>query len=416
MKNIFYILSLFLGLACCFSSCEMKKELGGDDQDPETAKGILDLSLVYVPETKADNMKAEDFNVSVYNEQNDLALYFDTYEALKATPQVLLPVGTYKVICSWGEKKEAAFDSPYFEGSKKSQIVANEVTKTEVSAAIQNVKVNVSLSDDFLKNYKDNYSITLTNGKGVLVFNKNELRTAYFMPGTTLKYTIKATTKAGKEAILSGLLKNESGTASGGDTFNIAIDVVPEVPEVPTDPEEPVVPPSQVSVGIKVEITLITREIEIVVPTEPTTPENPGDPGDPGVPATAITITGASFDIDEPQTMTVEASKTVVLDVVLGATAGMAKVDVKIISPAIEKLLEDVGAENPFDLISLSPVMTDLLDEIELECPSKGDKTFTFKIGPFMQLLGEGLHKFDVTITDAADKSLKKTLTINITA
>lgn len=401
MKNIFYILSLFLGLACCFSSCEMKKELGGDDQDPETAKGILDLSLVYVPETKADNIKAEDFNVSVYNEQNDLALYFDTYEALKATPQVLLPVGTYKVICSWGEKKEAAFDSPYFEGSKKSQIVANEVTKTEVSAAIQNVKVNVSLSDDFLKNYKDNYSITLTNGKGVLVFNKNELRTAYFMPGTTLKYTIKATTKAGKEAILSGLLKNESGTASGGDTFNIAIDVVPEVPEVPTDPEEPVVPPSQVSVGIKVEITLITREIEIVVPTEPTTPE------------TAITITGAGFDIDEPQTMTVEASKTVVLDVALGATAGMAKVDVKIISPAIQVIL---GAENPFELIAPSQVMTDLLDGIGLKRPSKGDKTFTFKIGPFMQLLGEGLHKFDVTITDAAGKSLKKTLTINITA
>lgn len=416
MKNIFYILSLFLGLACCFSSCEMKKELGGDDRDPEAAKGILDLSLVYVPETKADNIKAEDFNVSVYNEQNDLALYFDTYEALKATPQVLLPVGIYKVICSWGEKKEAAFDSPYFEGSKKSQIVANEVTKTEVSAAIQNVKVNVSLSDDFLKNYKDNYSITLTNGKGVLVFNKNELRTAYFMPGTTLKYTIKATTKAGKEAILSGLLKNESGTASGGDTFNIAIDVVPEVPEVPTDPEEPVVPPSQVSVGIKVEITLITREIEIVVPTEPTTPENPGDPGDPGdpgVPATAITITGAGFDIDEPQTMTVEASKTVVLDVALGATAGMAKVEVKIISPAIQVIL---GAENPFELIAPSQVMTDLLDGIGLKRPSKGDKTFTFKIGPFMKLMGKGLHKFDVTITDAAGKSLKKTLTINITA
>lgn len=57
------------------------------------------------------------------------------------------------------------------------------MTKSEVLAEIQNVRVNLALSDDFLKNYKDDYSITLTNGKGVLTLNKNEKRTAYFYLG-----------------------------------------------------------------------------------------------------------------------------------------------------------------------------------------------------------------------------------------
>lgn len=409
MRKIFQILSLLLGVVCGFSSCEMKKELKGEGGDSDTPKGILDLSLTYTPETKAGtDVNIEDFHVSIYDEQGELAVYFDTYTALKAEPQVLLPIGSYKIVGAWGEKREAAFDAPYFEGSKKCEIRKEEVTKSEVLAEIQNVRVNLALSDDFLKNYKDDYSITLTNGKGVLTLNKNEKRTAYFLPGTTLKYTIKATTLAGKEAMLSGILQNESGSVSPGDLFTIKVTSVPEVPDKPTDPDNPdPSDPNQTEISLKVEVTLTTREIEIVVPTTPTTPEEPENPTE------TIAIVGSGFNIDETQSFTVEGAKSAVLDIALGATSGMEKVVVKIISQELENILKD---ENPFDLITPSAAMKDILDGIGLLRPSKGEKAFSFKIGPFMQLLGVGEHKFQVTITDKDGKSLTKTLSVKITA
>lgn len=412
MRKIFQILSLFLGVACAFSSCEMKKELQGVGGDSDTPKGILDLSLTYTPETNAGTeVKIEDFHVSVYDEQGELSLYYDTYAALKAEPQVLLPVGQYNIVGAWGERREAAFDSPYFEGSRKSEIKKDEVTKSEIAATIQNVRVNLSLSEDFLKNYKDDYSITLTNGKGVLTLNKNEKRAVYFLPGTVLKYTIRATTLDGKEAMLSGVLQNQSGSVSPGDQFTISVGVVPEVPDKPVDPVDPDNPdpsdPSQAGISLKVEVTLITREIEIVVPTTPV------DPEEPETPTETIAIVGSGFNIDDTQSFSIEGAKNAVLDIALGATSGMEKVVVKIISPELENILKD---ENPFDLISPSAAMKTILDGIGLQRPSKGEKTFSFKIGPFMQLLGVGEHKFQVTVTDAKGKSLTKTLSVKITA
>lgn len=82
MRKIFQILSLLLGVVCGFSSCEMKKELKGEGGDSDTPKGILDLSLTYTPETKAGtDVNIEDFHVSIYDEQGELAVYFDTYTA-----------------------------------------------------------------------------------------------------------------------------------------------------------------------------------------------------------------------------------------------------------------------------------------------------------------------------------------------
>lgn len=208
--------------------------------------------------------------------------------------------------------------------------------------------------------------------------------------------------------MLSGILQNESGSVSPGDLFTIKVTSVPEVPDKPTDPDNPdPSDPNQTEISLKVEVTLTTREIEIVVPTTPTTPEEPENPTE------TIAIVGSGFNIDETQSFTVEGAKSAVLDIALGATSGMEKVVVKIISQELENILKD---ENPFDLITPSAAMKDILDGIGLQRPSKGEKAFSFKIGPFMQLLGVGEHKFQVTITDKDGKSLTKTLSVKITA
>lgn len=413
MRNIFYFLSIVLCFTCVFSACEMKKELKGEGSTSDAEKGVLDLSLTFQPETKAVvEPKTGDFNVTVYDDKGDIEVYYDTYEAFKADQPVLLPVGSYRVACAWGKNIEAAFDSPYFEGNQKCEIKAQEVTKVDVSAEVQNVKVDLVLSSEFLKNYKDNYTITLTNGKGVLLLNKDERRSAYFMPGSVLKYTIRATTLDGKEAMLSGLLQNESGSIAPGDQFKVEITTVPIIPDVPVDPDKPVDPdnPSQAGVSIQVNVTLVTREIEIVVPTVPVDPEEPDKPTDPVV---ELKIAGSGFDIDKTQEFTEESAKSAIVNVSISAPEGMAKVEVKIISPALEAIL---GKENPFDLISPSSTMQSILDGIKLKRPSKGDTSFMFEVGSFMQLLSVGEHKFQVTVTDAKGASLVKTLSVKITA
>lgn len=409
MKNIVRLFSMMLCLTCFFSACEMKKELKGEG-DTDAPKGILNLSLAFVPETRASvEPSVNDFSVTVYDENGEVEAYYATYGAFKAEQQVLLPVGNYHVACEWGERREAALDSPYFLGSSVCEIKEGEVTRTEVSAEIQNVRVNLVLSPDFLRNYRDDYSITLTNGTGVLILDKNTTGSAYFMPGSILKYTIRATTRDGKKALLAGILQNEAGSVEAGDQFTIELSVVPEVP---VDPEKPVDPddPSQAGISIQVNVTLTTREIEIVVPTIPVDPTDPVDPVDP--PA-GIAIAGSGFNIDEVQEFTVESAKSAVVNVSLSASGGMDKVEVRIISPALEAIL---GAENPFELISPSPTMQTILDGINLRRPTKGDTTFTFEIGPFMQLLTVGDHQFQVTVTDAKGDSLVKTLSVKITA
>lgn len=139
--------------------------------------------------------------------------------------------------------------------------------------------------------------------------------------------------------MLSGILQNESGSVSPGDLFTIKVTSVPEVPDKPTDPDNPdPSDPNQTEISLKVEVTLTTREIEIVVPTTPTTPEEPENPTE------TIAIVGSGFNIDETQSFTVEGAKSAVLDIALGATSGMEKVVVKIISQELENILKD---ENP---------------------------------------------------------------------
>ena len=60
--------------------------------------------------------------------------------------------------------------------------------------------------------------------------------------------------------------------------------------------------------------------------------------------------------------------------------------------------------------------MQSILDGIKLKRPSKGDTSFMFEVGSFMQLLSVGEHKFQVTVTDAKGASLVKTLSVKITA
>lgn len=85
---------------------------------------------------------------------------------------VELGSGDYTLTASSPAKEHAAFEQPIYEGSKDFKIMTGQVSTVEVICSISNMKVSVFLSDNFVRELSD-YTITVSNGKGTLSWNRN---------------------------------------------------------------------------------------------------------------------------------------------------------------------------------------------------------------------------------------------------
>ncbi len=80
--------------------------------------------------------------------------------------------GNYTITASSPEKLDAAFDQPIFSGTKDFTIKTGEVTSFTLDCGIGNVMVTILLAENFVKELTD-YRVTVSNGKGTLVWSKN---------------------------------------------------------------------------------------------------------------------------------------------------------------------------------------------------------------------------------------------------
>ncbi len=80
--------------------------------------------------------------------------------------------GNYTITASSPEKLDAAFDQPIFIGTKDFTIKTGEVTSFTLDCGIGNVMVTILLAENFVKELSD-YRVTVSNGKGTLVWSKN---------------------------------------------------------------------------------------------------------------------------------------------------------------------------------------------------------------------------------------------------
>ncbi|MBQ8854737.1 MAG: DUF4493 domain-containing protein [Bacteroidales bacterium] len=85
---------------------------------------------------------------------------------------VELGSGDYTLTASSPAREHAAFEQPIYEGSKDFKIMTGQVSTVEVICSISNMKVSVFLSDNFVRELSD-YTITVSNGKGTLSWNRN---------------------------------------------------------------------------------------------------------------------------------------------------------------------------------------------------------------------------------------------------
>lgn len=445
---------------CClllFVSCEMKKDLFGQGQGneeegvPENV-GLLDLHVVAereaaVPGTKGETenediyLATDDFCVSILDSVGQVVKSYDSYAALKADGELLLPAGKYTIRAFSGDDPDAGFDTPYYEGDTTCVVSAKEVVKIEANCRLSNKKVQFDLSDQFFDSFRSDYTIVVDNGTGVLTISSDELRSAYLRNTGTLRFTIYTTTYKGESYTYSCDLSKDEQIKEHNNLY-IKLDAIdarpdepgepsdpdnpdnpgpdepsePDEPEGPTDPEEPEYPSSAPT--IKVDVSLVEKNYIIEVPSDfvevdkPDVPDTPGgnEPGE-GEPSTADpeitgTIEGKAFDVSMPQTIT-SKTKSVVVYLYLPTGLDALTVDVSI----------GKDIKLPLDLLDSSSLaeVNGILSGMgkELIVPGRGEKgKLKFDISPFLEMLDSN-NSFRIKIRDKNQKEDQATIVLN---
>ncbi len=429
--------ALAVTLLAGLSSCEMKDEILG--KDPLTGDtGILSLYVETGKTTKGTTDQVDQFPVTITGTDVDFTKKFDSYAELKQAGNITLPVGTYTIeACSPGEFK-SEMDEPFYGGKLENvKIVKGQTAETSVVCTMQNVKISISFTEEFLATYQD-WTINVTDKNGhIKTYTKaadgetpapvywkmDESVETIYINGT-------AKTNGGEDVTISGTAKKsnlpeyEEGDDTsfvGGDELKIEFSPVKVEGSTPGILEE----------DIQITITMFNSEkdenVEIPVDPgtdggdteEPGTGEDGGDEGEGNEKAPTI---------DLPADFSYSAStgdgKPASADAWLKTPAGLKSAIVKIetTSPAFEATLEDVDmGGNLLEGVELvnNTGIDDLFTGVGLEdrSPKPGVTEYKFPVGAFFTFLDmfPGTHKFHITLTDNEDVTVSDVLTITIT-
>lgn len=432
MNKWMWAVTLLFGLA----SCEMKDEILG--KDPMTGDtGTLSLSVETGKVTRGTTDQVDQFPVVITGKDVEYTQKFDSYAELKQAGKVKLPVGTYTIeACSPGEF-ESTMSEPFYGGEQEVKIQKDVTSETSVVCTMQNVKISINLTEEFLATY-DDWEFTVTDGnEHIQPYTKtadgNKPAAVYWKmeEGVELIYVKgKAHTISGEEVTFSEIIR-KSGTPEfeegddtsfvGGDELKIDFNPVKVEGSTPGIEKD----------GIQITITLFNSEknenVEIPVnpgtdggdTEEPGTGEDGGDEGEENEKAPTI---------DLPADFSYSAStgdgKPASADAWLYTPAGLksAKVRIETTSDAFEATLNEVDMSgNLLEGVELvnNAGIDNLFAGVELEdrSPQLGVTKYKFPIGAFFTFLDmfTGEHKFYITLTDNEDVTVSDVLTITIT-
>ncbi len=433
MKTKLYTLllsaALTLGLTACNEKWEAGELVGDGNGRLATSSLLLDVvNAEQVVEQSRSTIDLSNFIITIYNTKGELVNNW-TYAEMPELP--VFPVGDYTVKVISHKQEKAAWEAPYFEGSKDFTIKKDEITDIgTVTCKFCNIKVTVKFSDALKKAASDNVQVLVrANDEGSLVFKLGETRSGYFEAlegSTTLTTTFTGTVAgydeeiidvytdlaAGQHRIITYSLKNGNG----------------EVPDE-TGKIDPIG-----GIGIDVSITdehlggnvnpgdedIINGETRPGHEDLPEDPNRPDDPTPPTPVTDAATFTSEMF----PDFNAVYNSADLTGDAIVNihCEKGFAKLIVTIDSDGLTPdVLEGVGLAAAFDLVTgktldgskdLSEGLTGLGFKVKDDVKGKTD--LEFDITEFVPLLGiyPGMNKFIIDVTDNDGNTSSITLKI----
>ena len=353
-----------------------------------------------------------DYIVTIYTATNAVAGEWKYSEMPEVVP---LAVGDYKVTVKSHNVEKAAWEKPYFLGTKAFSIQESKITDIGViKCVLSNIKVSIRYDASLVPYLGDDVKVVVVaNDQGSLIYTKDETRAGYFeaIEGsstivTTLTGTVNGYSEnvvntytdaqAGQHRIITFKLKgpnpvppDETGTINPGEGINVDSDVVVDDINNNINPEEDVIPGDRPG------------------------KEDPVDPGtdpDPGV--DPITFTSETIDFDGPNTP-VDGTSYIVN---IHSEATFAHLLVEIISESLtDEMLRGVGLAATFDLAYPGDLETALKDSFGFPVGNEviGQTDVVFDITQFVPLLNiyQGTHQFKITATDANSVQVVKLLT-----
>lgn len=427
MKNIFRIFSVVLAALILLPACSKEDywELDGDANKPHqnvSFKKVKEASEVNNIENivRSTDAAAVDLSTFVVEVSKDDKIYYNG--SLADLPEILsLPVGVgFKVVVHSPENPDAAWDTPYYEGSQTFDVVENDVTFVEpVVCKLANVKVSIVFDSKLLPLMEDDCKVTVETGTGAsLVFAKGETRSGFF------RYA-----EAGGEATLVATF---SGTVDENfeENFRTYTAVAPGNHYIITytlhgvEPEEPDQNGS-ITLGLVVDSSVdsenLTVDIDYDDPTISDTdrPQDGGqgeiDPPVPEKPAPTVTCSGDVSDADAWTKPIVVPSSGLSIKVTVHSDPGITGFTVDIDSETLTpEILDGVGLASHLDLVNPGDLAEGLASlGFPVNVAGQTDPA-VMDITEFTSLLGiygAATHKFIITVTDA-NGTTKKTLTL----
>jgi len=428
------ILLPIVGFFLLLASCEMRDEItGGKTVEDETLGAVvLQLSLNTTKSTQ-ENVNIEDFIIQILDKQNEI-VKASTYAALaKDEYMVNLPAGDYKVVSASyaGEVEEAAFDKPYYYGQKEFSIKEKELATIKDTCKLGNVLVDVSFKDDFLNAVNDDFTVTLTNGAGILNLYKDNQSKSYFKVSKSISIAVRGKTKNGQDFYKSQTLTGPNNTLEAGHSFTIVLGVNDTIPSTPDPGPENPGGGDNPSVGegsfnIVIDVTMRDREEEIVIPRPggedngggddnngggTTDPGGGDDKGKPSISGTGTYVFDTSANSKDPNNSQVKVHFTV--------PNGLQNLYVNIESTSDDFMTDPILSPLiSFDIINPGE-LADALLQLELiqSTDNKGATSLTFDVSSFILPLsgfGENTHYFKLRAVDLLGNTVSGTLTIQI--
>lgn len=428
--------ALAVAMLAGLASCEMKNEILG--KDPMTGDtGTLNLYVETGKTTKGTTDQVDQFPVTITGTDVEYTKKFNSYAELKQAGDVTLPVGTYTIeACSPGEFK-SEMSEPFYGGKLENvKIMKGQTAETSVVCTMQNVKISISLTEEFLATYQD-WTINVTDKNGhIKTYTKaadgetpapvywkmDESVETIYINGTAKTIGNEDVTISGtaKKSSLPEYEEGDDTSFVGGDELKIEFNPVKVEGSTPGILEE----------GIQITITMFNSEksenVEIPVDPgteggdteEPGTGEGSGDEGGETAAEPTISFPQSTY------TLPADAEKDANAKII--AEAGLKSVKVEIIAGndvfgvAINAMFK---GENPFELIG-NEKLSAVFEDMHIQLPEANDTEYNFPVGNFFPILStpdfgptttsEG-HVFNITVTDQNGKTASGKLNVIVT-
>ena len=177
-----------------------------------------------LPETRADvaegSLKTDEFKVELINSSGVIFKRWETFAEYKAQENegIHMNAGHYKVRATYGDSTASGWDAWFFMGEQEFDVKPQEMEELSVVCKMANVKVAVVYGENLRADYQD-YTATVSNSRGSLVFGKDCAEAGY-LPVGTLSVNMELTDVSGKKLYY----RSADVSAAAGDFITLNLD------------------------------------------------------------------------------------------------------------------------------------------------------------------------------------------------